>query len=100
MISPGTNVLLMSAAALSLADAVPGNWAALEKLGIVGVLLVALATIYRDGCRRQDKLETIIEKNSQVIAEDAETRRETTRVLADMSKAVERCHALTAGKVG
>jgi hypothetical protein len=42
-----------------------------EKAGIVTVLMIAVVAIWREGLRRQDRLEAIIERNSVALGKTA-----------------------------
>ena len=69
----GAKVCLATAAGLEAATI--DGLAAYEKLGIVALLLIAVVVIYRDGCKRQDKLEKIIKENTEAMTNCHETQR-------------------------
>ena len=84
----GLKVLVLTpvVAALDLSDA-----SDLGKAGIVGLLVLAVIAVWRDSGKRQDKLEKIIDRNSGVIGEDAETRRDTNKILVELKEVIIKC---------
>ena len=64
----------------------------IEKFGIVGLLTVAVWVIWREGNKRQDKLEQIIERNTKALTQAAEIDRSTGQILVEVKDAVMRCH--------
>lgn len=64
-----------------------------EKLGIVSLLILAVIAIWREGNRRQDKLEGIIDRNTKALTEAAEVDRENTAVLVEVKDAILTCRS-------
>ena len=64
-----------------------------EKLGIVSLLILAVIAIWREGNRRQDKLEGIIDRNTKALSEAAEVDRENTAVLVEVKDAILTCRS-------
>jgi hypothetical protein len=64
-----------------------------EKAGIVALLILAVVAIWKEGNRRQDKLETIIDRNTKALSEAAEVDRENTAVLVEVKDAILTCRS-------
>ena len=86
----GIKVLSLApiAAAMELPNIASGGW---EKIGIVGLLILAVVAIWRDSGKRQDKLEKIIERNTEAMTHNADTLRATSEVVVEVKSAIERC---------
>jgi hypothetical protein len=79
--------LAMPIAALDL------PFGAIEKGGVVTVLIIAVVAIWREGNKRQDKLEGIIDRNTKALTEAAEVDRESAKVLVEVKDEIIKCHA-------
>jgi hypothetical protein len=64
-----------------------------EKGGIIALLVLAVVAIWREGNRRQDKLEGIIDRNTKALSEAAEVDRENTAVLVEVKDAILTCRS-------
>ena len=64
-----------------------------EKIGIVALLILAVVAIWKEGNRRQDKLEGIIDRNTKALSEAAEVDRENTAVLVEVKDAILTCRS-------
>lgn len=47
----------------------------IEKLGMVAILMVGIAALWRDSSKRQDRLEKVIKENTEVNSKVLETLR-------------------------
>ena len=65
----------------------------IEKGGVVAVLIAAVVAIWREGNKRQDKLEAIIDRNTKALTEAAEVDRESAAVLVEVKDEIIKCHA-------
>jgi hypothetical protein len=69
-----TGIKVLSVAPLMAVAELPiSNY---DKLGIVAVLLLGIIAIWRDSGKRQDKLESIIDKNTAALTEVRDVMRE------------------------
>jgi hypothetical protein len=74
----GTKICLVSALGLASIDLTSVDY---EKVGIVGILIVAIVVIWKDGKARQDKLENIIAENTKALSTNTEVQREIKETL-------------------
>jgi hypothetical protein len=51
----------------------------IDKIGIVALLILAVVAIWREGLRRQDKLEAIIDRNTKALTEVSDAMLECKR---------------------
>ena len=77
----GAKLCLASAAGLGIIDL--SQIADVKQLGTVGLLLIALTVVWRDGKKmqarneaREDKLAAVIDRNTQAMAANAEIMRD------------------------
>lgn len=74
-----TGVKVLALTPLAAALTLPDVGASYEKFGIVGLLVLAVVAIWRDGSRRTDKLERIIESNTSALTEVRDAMRDCRR---------------------
>lgn len=86
----GTKLALGAAASLGMIDI--GEITQLKELGMVGLLMVGLYYLYRDGKAQQAMIAKSNERLAAVIELNTSQRATETEVLRGLKDEIEKCH--------
>lgn len=64
-----------------------------EKIGVVALLILAVVALWREGNKKQEKLERIIESNTRAMTEVVDSGDATNKILVEVKEVLRDCHS-------
>ena len=100
----GAKISLSAAALISAIN--PTEIESWKSLGLTGCLMVAVYFLWRDGAKRQDKQDALVDRASAALAQNAESMKVLCQCVVELKdstrtnvEVIKQCHDITLSRI-